>query len=644
MTALTGQPEPYTSLDAVRRANDELIASLPDDETRLPDEVRRANEARVVEFVRRAVVTGTLLDAPLHRRTVQGLIDYWIASAYTESRDGRTNDLLSDRSNYQLKPFDTQLVRSIAERAEKVINSLGRKDQLLARRIMLSLFRLADASSDFEYEPVTRQSLRDLGDDQSVDTILRALVEAEVLKLISTHDGDRVELTYGVLERQWATLHMWLDERIRLRDAAMQWEQSGRKQRALLGFTRSKEAKTHSDLNELERTFVDQSNQYVRRRTYIAGYGLAGAAAVLLALGGLAYMLAAPQYVAFYVPDYEKALLNPASTPTRIAASIRWLAERGKRVAIAGTGIKGNASRVIQDIDLSGLTAYSFEFTHVTLRRVIFDRADIPSASLEGSAIEASSFKDANLQAARFQNSRISATTFAGSDLNRAVFNRSLLTDVDFSRTNVEEALFRSVRFGNDKPPNFTETAWWFATGWSLPQVDRLAMEYGREGYQSSNNFKTRRDQLERDVEASAGYPAHAHALNELAWFLATNGIDLATAKAKVEEALNAELDPITAALYNDTRAYILTQQGEVRQAVGIFDDALKQIIDQRGEVLFRYAVALHASGRTDEGIVKLNESMVDNKYWPRHELYQLRQFFTGAFRQRLAELTTSNQ
>src|SRR5512139_543195 len=118
MTVTNAPPEPYSSLNALRHANDELIWNLPEDDSRWGEAERRAAEARTLEFATRAVETGTVLDLPADRKAAQGLINYWVARPYTASADrGATRPLLGEADTL-LKPFDAAVVRSIIEHSD----------------------------------------------------------------------------------------------------------------------------------------------------------------------------------------------------------------------------------------------------------------------------------------------------------------------------------------------------------------------------------------------------------------------------------------------------------------------------------------------------------------------------------------------
>src|SRR5262249_53938940 len=88
MRATHAAEDPYRSLDALRYASDELITSQPEDDSRSSETERLAAEAKRTEFIRRAIETGAVLDTPADRKVAQGLIDYWVASAYTASDAG----------------------------------------------------------------------------------------------------------------------------------------------------------------------------------------------------------------------------------------------------------------------------------------------------------------------------------------------------------------------------------------------------------------------------------------------------------------------------------------------------------------------------------------------------------------------------
>src|SRR5262245_45167138 len=100
------QPESFPSLAALRQANDELVGEIPDDYAHLNEAECAANDARVEEFLARAVATGAHLDSPSDRKAAQSLIDFWVASSYTQRAHKPQTPVQSRRPNVLLDPVD----------------------------------------------------------------------------------------------------------------------------------------------------------------------------------------------------------------------------------------------------------------------------------------------------------------------------------------------------------------------------------------------------------------------------------------------------------------------------------------------------------------------------------------------------------
>ncbi len=200
---------PYQSLNALRQANDDLLASLP--EHKSDTEGWKLATARIFEFIRRAVATGASLDLPFERRAAQGLIDYWVASSYNMPIDGPKELLQSRKITTLLAPFDAASLRSICERGDQIIGGLSSQDRDLARRILVRLFRFSDPTRDLISGPTPRADLLSVGPPERVTKIITALVHARVLR--ETHDdgGDFIDLEYEALGRNWEQLRLWIN-------------------------------------------------------------------------------------------------------------------------------------------------------------------------------------------------------------------------------------------------------------------------------------------------------------------------------------------------------------------------------------------------------------------------------------------------
>ena len=128
---------PYQSLSALRQANDDLLASLPEDKS--DTDAWKSCTTRIFEFIHRAVTTGALLELPFERRAAQGLIDYWVASSYNMPVDGPKELIQSRKINTLLAPFDAVSLRSICERGDQVIGNLSsRKQSFVTLRFRMS--------------------------------------------------------------------------------------------------------------------------------------------------------------------------------------------------------------------------------------------------------------------------------------------------------------------------------------------------------------------------------------------------------------------------------------------------------------------------------------------------------------------------
>ena len=260
MTVTHATPERFPSLNAVRQANDELVANLPEEDSQWGENERRAAEARCLEFIARVVETGAILDMPADRKVAQGLINYWVARPYTASADGGVKRPLLGRADTLLKPFDAAVMRSIVERSDAFLITLGPEDQALARRILLRLVRISDGAvtclprikaSLFSAEEAERgkkivEKLRDAGGRSSLGPLSRA---------------ELLELRYEALVRHWEMLRCWIEERIKFREAATFWVIKGRDDGALVSAKLGKIGCQYGDLSDLEEEFVRKSSE-----------------------------------------------------------------------------------------------------------------------------------------------------------------------------------------------------------------------------------------------------------------------------------------------------------------------------------------------------------------------------------------------
>jgi tetratricopeptide (TPR) repeat protein len=614
---------PYQSLSALRQANDDLLASLPEDKS--DTDAWKSCTTRIFEFIHRAVATGALLELPFERRAAQGLIDYWVASSYNMPVDGPKELIQSRKINTLLAPFDAVSLRSICERGDQVIGNLSSQDQDLARRVLVQLFQFSDARRNPISMPTPREDLLSLGPPERVTKIITELVNAGVLRQRQDNSSDFIDLQYEALGRNWERLHDWVKHRANLRDAALAWRRANKDKSRFLQTSQVKDAMTYGNLDELEKEFVTSSRRR-QRRFYLRS---ALMAAVLVGALPLAYYAYRTLYVPWMFDRDLNTVKADASPPEKRIEALRRLTEyqkiQPKDIDLSSIQLKGDKP---DGLDLSGLTASSLILTQATLENVNFQNARLPSSSFIRSAINRSNFESAFLRFARFDNSFIGSSKLSNTDLFRAVFNGAQLCRVNFSEAIVRYASFSDVTFDDDQSPNFENSAWWLAFGWNKHQRELLIKQTANIDPKTMKSFK---DELKSvDEMPSQGPVKRAQVLNEKAWTLATFGVDLNDAEDLVREALkiygdngNSVINEREVASTQDTLAYILMQKGKWAEAESLLSGALRATQEDES-VLFRYAVTLWMQGNEQQALIQLTKSIARN-YSPSHELFVLR-------------------
>jgi hypothetical protein len=635
MTVTHAIPEPYSSLDAIRQANDELISNFPEDVSSWAENECRSAEARTVEFIARVVETGTFLDVPADRKVAQGLINYWAARPYTASADNGAAPLSMGRVNTLLKPFDAALVRPIAERSDALFLALDPQGQSLMRQILLHLLRISHEAS--ASSPKIMTSLCSADEAKRGIEIIERLRAADAVVVRSNDQGYLVELRYEALVRHWQRLRDWIDERVKFREAASFWVRTGRDNGALLGVKLAKSAKQYGDLSDLEGEFVRRSLTHTTQQRF----ALAAAAALLMLISPLAaWWIYSRVYVPWQLPGkLATAKSRDMRIETRVQA-IRWLARARERVDLSDVSLKANDT-----IDLKALTAPSkWNFKRAELTNVDLGRAVLPGAQFTESTIVDSHFdKGAQLEDADFTRAKISNTSFFESVLSRVRFDGAQLCHVDLSETDVNDGSFLNIRY--DDFPNFKRTAWWLASGWTLQQVDALTKRFGGRN-RDIPSFGRELDRFEKRLEGSQDRATleYVKAQDGIAWTYATYGLDLDKAEAASRKArdgianLKGMSDSHTQKMESytaDTLGYILLQKGQIEEALALLRDAAGY--DKNPGATFRYALALNKKGDEEEAVKKLNSAM-DNHYSPSHELYLLRDSFSGRLETALEE------
>lgn len=157
---------------------------------------------------------------------------------------------------------------ALANSADELYNALIPEEQLTARRIFMRLVRPGEGL-EITSNRVRRATLYQTGEARDrVDRVLQKLIDAHLLRV---SEGDsaadtQIEVAHEALVRNWPRLVQWLEEeretireRLRLTAAAEQWIKLGRDPSALLRGALLEEAQRRPDLNELEKEFVQAS-------------------------------------------------------------------------------------------------------------------------------------------------------------------------------------------------------------------------------------------------------------------------------------------------------------------------------------------------------------------------------------------------
>ena len=679
MTMTANESQPFASLDALQHASDRLIESLPSDELPASDSEGEAIFQRVTQFIHQATATGAVLDAPDERRTAQALVDFWVAKSYAIPHESRVKPRGSTKADTLLRPFDLATVMTTIAEGDKVMASLGEKDdesksrlrqillrvapslgdkatsyQNLARRILLRTIRMPDGDRTCEPVAVTRNDLVSLGDPERTNEVLDALIASGVLRAEPRESGELISLRHEALTREWDTLRGLIDKRVGFRDAGIFWGQRARAKGALISAGLADKALAdYADLNALERAFIAASSSYSRRRMIVVFSVFA-----VMSVGiGIALEV-----------SYDR--LTKATRQAEAANAV-WVAitttdahkkeESIRKLASLRAPLKLPAQD-LKDLNLSGIYAGAdspmiAEFSKSGMSKVKLVGANLPYALFSQSEIQNVDFTSAELTSARFDEAVITSTSFSGAKLYRAIFDRVQFEDVDFSNTDLRYTSFRNV--GIKGHLIFTDTAWWLALGWTLPQIEKFVVEYKDLNIKEAKVFKDDIDVTRKIFENTAASPENrVLQLNELAWTYAIYGADLGIAKEYAQKALN-EAKTIkgssetwkatTNANLTDTMAYILLQEGQPAEAVKLLEQPGIVETNSQGELVFRYAVALHALALEKKDDEKqpleqkaqayLEKSLRNRNYVPSHELFLLRRYITDEFKDKLVAI-----
>lgn len=651
---------PYPSVDELRAANDALLQALPE-ETPESDQRLPPNTPEILEFIRRAVETGAFLDNAADRRATQGLIDYWTNNYPLLLGAGSTP--MSERFVTRLKRFDAEAPGAAAAAAEAVIKALGSEGKELARAVLMHLVQLPEGATRVTAIPAPLATLLKLGDEQRVEELIERLIHARVLKRTSGNGADLIELQYESLIRQWPLLSGWIEGRVKFRDAALFWEQSGKNRGALLTAGLWDEVTAYGHLSGLETEFIAKSRQ---QGWQVRGV-LSVIAAVILSLIALwvnashqsevEIAEAAREQIRRAQEQIDKITKQQTAILTDASATNEQKVKAVQSLLKAKLPITLEARTVISNAKFNEGRSAQAKFISATLKDVTFEGVALPNAGFSSSTLVNSTFHDTDLDSARFDDATIKSTTFSNVKLYRSIFDRALFCgEVQFLVTDVRLASFRDVTFASNNIPRFVGTPWWLIRGWNVEQYGLLRSRSSGADYKETQAFKDEykdiNDQVARTQPGSAG---RAVVLNSKAWSLATYGLNLDEAEAASREGLAILKKEIAAGKnysrdeggFQDTLAYILMQQtGKMPEALTLLKEAVEKTKSSpdSSEVMFRLAVAQFKDDPT-ESLRHLRMAMDEKKYEPSHELHLLWDHVKeGEFRVELEQLIRKNR
>jgi uncharacterized protein YjbI with pentapeptide repeats len=494
---------------------------------------------------------------------------------------------------------------------------------------------------------------------------------------------------------------------IRLAGMARQWRNAGAQQGYLLTGEALVQARPFAQKDPDLSEFVEASEQAERakrRKARNIAYGAMVAAVVLgcVATAFVWQFYALPRTSKFWIRQIKETTSSETQTN-----NLAWLANF--QPWTPPYDLSGTPKLV--NITFSGLRLNAPNFSGVEFSRVLLQNAQLPSASFSQSLIHMEAdannskgrgfnwydliswmlyrfrdpppdwskirwneFSGAELKLAQFREAQIITTSFAGADLYRAVFDRALLCDVNFSNADLLNASFWGATMDDRTYGWLRKTAWWIAVGWNSaafkkllrtqsedqsdprgpPPTDAADARDLRQALRTSERFHA--DVEAPILEAGAGTFDRALALNDMAWTLATWGVDgeeltpnpsPCDSTALPKDALDAASQAICIidnlknkgsldrdyatwfSNFRDTQAYILMQANRMPEAKALYEkDPARTGAD--GGMLFRYAVTLYATGEENAAHAKFEKAIRDAKYLPSSELRNLKHHIPG--------------
>ena len=187
---------------------------------------------------------------------------------------------------------------AVEQAAEEMYAKLDSCEQEILKGILLRIVR-PGAAREVICSTVQRASLYGGAESHArVDRVIDALIRAGLVEISEERTANqRLRVVHEALVTKWPRLVDWLeDERTKLRQryrlaiAAAQWKEKQEDPGALWGGLLLEEARSYSDLNDVEREFVDASakarahRDRLRRRVKAAGVMALVAVVILLVL------------------------------------------------------------------------------------------------------------------------------------------------------------------------------------------------------------------------------------------------------------------------------------------------------------------------------------------------------------------------
>ena len=218
MTAIIAAAPGFASL-AELQANHAALAKEVGKDILAP-----ANTERIVQFVRRGIATGAVLDAPDDWAAAQSLISFWANRLASASRD-----LGNDSSPAQVPEFEDTLlaefnsdalVAAVITPTDLWLDQQSPMDQAPARRLVLRLLALREDGS-FEVVLSASGVSEDLEPLERAREILEQLIRLGVVRSTRNPSGyEEFALGSAELLKRWPRLQAWMGERKRFREKA----------------------------------------------------------------------------------------------------------------------------------------------------------------------------------------------------------------------------------------------------------------------------------------------------------------------------------------------------------------------------------------------------------------------------------------